>query len=183
MKKRILILGSLALVALAGCNSNGGTTTNVNFGKYEDFTKEENKKNYELGRDYFKLKIANPDTTKTGEDESHFSYYLPGETVAEFDVLFDGEKSVKECLEAYDAYFDNVKFEYSTYDQGVTYYFAGATKDNVKLIENSNILVLFNNAYSNYTINNFTPAGADKKLDTKEDNLKELTIVKDAWIY
>ncbi|MBQ9900460.1 MAG: hypothetical protein IJM36_04975 [Acholeplasmatales bacterium] len=185
MKKGVLVLGvgAVALAALSSCDKKEEKIdSKENFGKYEDF--EANKDNYELGKDYFKLIIANPDPDKTGEDEYHYSYHLAGETVAEFDILILGEKiSVKTCLQAYDDYFENVEFGYSTYDEGITYYFAEAKKDNVNIVDTTNLLILFNNEYSNYTINNFTPAGADKKLDTTDDNLKELTIVKNAWIY
>lgn len=182
MKKGILFVGAFALLALAGCKNEEKYDFNESFGKYEDF--EENKDDYVLGKDYFKLIIANPDPNKTGEDEWHYSYHLAGETKAEFDILILGEKiSVKTCLQAYDDYYDNVSFGYSTYDEGVTYYFAEATKDNTNLVDTTNLLILFNNEYSNYTINNFTPAGADKKLDTIDDNLKELTIVVNAWDY
>ena len=157
MKKGVLVLGvgAVALAALSSCDKKEEKIdSKENFGKYEDF--EANKDNYELGKDYFKLIIANPDPDKTGEDEYHYSYHLAGETV---------------------------EFGYSTYDEGITYYFAEAKKDNVNIVDTTNLLILFNNEYSNYTINNFTPAGADKKLDTTDDNLKELTIVKNAWIY
>lgn len=183
MKKSVLFLGlgAFALVALASCGKKEEKYDfNESFGKYEDF--EQNKDDYVLGKDYFKLVIANPDTTKTGEDEYHYKYYLEGETIAEFDILILGEKiSVKTCLQAYDDYYDNVEFGYSTYDEGATYFFAEATKDGNKLVNTPNLLLLVNDEYSNYTINNFTPAGADKKLDQTEDNLKKLTAVVNAW--
>lgn len=179
MKKSVLFLGlgAFALVALASCGKKEKVDIDKSFGKYEDF--EENKDNYELGKDYFKVIIANPDTTKTGEDEYHYKYYLAGETIVEFNVLTLGEKiSVQTCLDVYDEYFDNLEFQYNT-EYGFLEKF---TKDNKVVFDTSNLLILVNNEYSNYTLNNFTPAGADKKLDTLDDNLKELTIVVNSWI-
>ena len=176
MKRGIIFLGALTLVALAGCKSNKKDYSNV-LEKYEAFAKDKDK--FELGKDYFKFIIANPDTTKTSEDEYHYTYYGAGETIAEYDVLYVDNKSVYECLQAYDIYDDNVTFLYSNYDTIV--YFADVVKGEEKVIGTTNILLLVNNEYSNYTINNFTPAGADKKLDTTDDNLKELTVVKNGW--
>ena len=180
MKKGILVLGALSLVALAGCKGNKKDYSNV-LEKYEAFAKEENKDKFELGKDYFKFIIANPDTSQTGEDEYHYRYFGAGETIAEYNVLYIDNKSVYECLQAYDIYDDSVTFLYSNYDTIV--YFADVVKGEEKVIGTTNILLLVNNEYSNYTINNFTPAGADKKLDTTDDNLKQLTVVKNGWDY
>lgn len=182
MKKSVLFLGlgAFALAALAGCKNNKADYKNV-LEKYEAFNDEKNKDKFELGKDYFKFIIANPDTTKTGEDEYHYKYYGAGETIAEFNVLYVDNKSVYECLQAYDVYDENVSFLYSNYD--VIVYFSDVVKDDKKIIGTDNILLLVNDEYSNYTINNFTPAGADKKLDTIDDNLKELTVVKNGWDY